>query len=264
MTDPRRSLASVTSELMRASHLAFVETYRSMGRAAPKGGVAEFEGVTAVATGLAEPQFNRLFVIEPPGDPADILDRAGSFFGALRLPWCMIVASEVRDAVDHAARSAKMLLGTPIPLMVMPATMAWEKPPEGLEIQMVTDNGRAETFVRTMEEGFGARHGLFRIFEEPGVWSAAGAGYYIGYLGGIPVATAARMSYARMAGIFNVSTVDGYRRRGIAEAMTRHAALEGTPDGCIASSLQATRMGFPLYQRMGYIPAANYTVWYAR
>jgi predicted GNAT family acetyltransferase len=77
----------------------------------------------------------------------------------------------------------------------------------------------------------------------------------------VPVATAMRFSSHRIAGVFNVSTIPEYRRRGIGEAMTWRAAVDGLAEGCIASALQASEMGLPIYQRMGYRQVLTYQVW---
>jgi len=85
--------------------------------------------------------------------------------------------------------------------------------------------------------------------------------HYVGFVDGAPVATAMRFSSQRVATVANVSTIPAYRRRGIGEAMTWRAALDGRAAGCVASYLQASEMGFPIYQRMGYRHVLTHRGW---
>jgi predicted acetyltransferase len=70
-----------------------------------------------------------------------------------------------------------------------------------------------------------------------------------------------RYTSHRIAGVHNVSTLPEFRGRGLGEAMTWHAALDGRAEGCIASALQASAMGFPIYERMGYRHVVSYETW---
>lgn len=254
--------ATIATATARA-HLAFVEAFRTLGRHAPDGAVLEWDGVTATASGLAEPQFNRLFVMAPVAHPQVVLARAKEFFAGLGLPWCIVATAEAAVGIEPFVRKAGFRLGYPVPLMVLPAIPESGKELPGLEIRQVRDGREAAVFVRTMERGFESRPGIFEVFATPGIWSAEGAGYYVGYAAGEPVATACCVGYAGSAGIFNVSTVPAHRRRGVGEAMTWHAIRAAAAWGCSSSSLQATRMGMPVYARMGFEHVANYAVWYA-
>lgn len=261
---PADATGLARAEAVARAHLAFAECYRTIGRHAPGGAVAEWDGVTAVASGLAEPQFNRLFLFAPVPRPGAVIARARRFFDEAGLPWCVIASPEAAAGFAPAARESGFLAGPSVPLMVLAPIPHEGKAMPGLEIRRVRDQPEADVFVRTMERGFEARAGLFDVFASPGVWSAEGAAYYLGYSAGEPVATISRVAYACSAGIFNVSTVPRHRRHGVAEAMTWHAVHEALAIGCTSSSLQATRMGMPVYARMGFEHVANYSVWYAR
>jgi len=61
-----------------------------------------------------------------------------------------------------------------------------------------------------------------------------------------------------VAGVYNVATLAAYRRRGLGEGMTAHAAQEGARAGCRMASLQSSEMGLPVYTRMGFRTVAGY------
>jgi len=59
-----------------------------------------------------------------------------------------------------------------------------------------------------------------------------------------------------------VGTVPEYRRRGIGDAVTRAATNAGFALGARLVSLQASPMGLPLYEKLGYRTVAGYKVWF--
>lgn len=81
---------------------------------------------------------------------------------------------------------------------------------------------------------------------------------YVGYADGRAVAASALIASQRVAGADNVACLREQRRRGFGEAMTGHAVRRGRETGCVVASLQASEMGRPLYERMGFKPAGGY------
>lgn len=224
--------------------------------------MAEFDGVTLVASGVAEADFNRMFVFAPVKDAAGAIGRARGFFGALTLPWCLVAGPEVAAAMAGVVAASGLLPGGTSPLMIREsATIAPPQP--GFDIRPVGTKQEADVFARTMEAGFEAARGLFRVLAAPGAWDAPEVTHYIGYDAGQPVATATLVAAAGLAGVYNVAVAPAHRRRGFGDALTRRAAGDGLARGCTASVLQPTRMGLPLYRRLGYRWAGEYCVWYA-
>ena len=81
---------------------------------------------------------------------------------------------------------------------------------------------------------------------------------YIGYLHGAPVATAALVLDSGVAGIYAVATVPDARRKGLGRIMTVTALLEAKEGGYQVGILQASPMGYPIYQRMGFREVCKY------
>ena len=98
-------------------------------------------------------------------------------------------------------------------------------------------------------------------FDTPSLPDVPGMTFYIGYLDGAPVATSQLAVSYGIAGVHTVSTLPAYRGRGIGEAMTWRAVLDGRAEGCDAAYLQASEMGYPVYQRMGFLHVADYCAW---
>jgi predicted acetyltransferase len=58
--------------------------------------------------------------------------------------------------------------------------------------------------------------------------------------------------------VYNIATVEGARRRGYGTAMTVRVALDGRAAGCDVAALQASEMGRPIYERLGYRTVVRY------
>jgi hypothetical protein len=135
------------------------------------------------------------------------------------------------------------------------------RPVSGLEIRTVDDMASLRAFNEVSDAGFGMPSFVTEALTVPAMLEQPDATMFVGYVDGRPVTTSMRLTSHRIAGVYVVSTLPAYRGRGLGEAMTWHAALGGLAEGCIASSLQASRMGFPIYARMGYRHVVDYETW---
>ena len=83
----------------------------------------------------------------------------------------------------------------------------------------------------------------------------------VGYVEGRPVAAAMAYVTHGVAGIGWVGVVSDARRKGYAEAVTWAAVREGFRRGGAFANLQASPMGQPVYERMGFSTPTQYRVW---
>ena len=63
----------------------------------------------------------------------------------------------------------------------------------------------------------------------------------------------------REVGIYAVATLPDRRGKGYGDALTR-AALAAAPH--LPAVLEASELGQPIYQRMGFQVVSEYTLWY--
>jgi ribosomal protein S18 acetylase RimI-like enzyme len=75
---------------------------------------------------------------------------------------------------------------------------------------------------------------------------------YVGYLEGVPVATAEATVADGSAGLYNISTRPPYRGRGIGSMMTWRPLHDALARGCDLGVLQAAPMGVGIYRRLGF------------
>ena len=131
----------------------------------------------------------------------------------------------------------------------------------GLEIRAVRSKSEMETFVRTLVEGFGISEltdlPSSRIMDER-VLAAGAMRCWIAFADGQPVGTSVAYVSDGIVGVYLVSVVPRARRQGLGEALTWLAALA---DSAAPSTLQASKLGRPVYERMGYVTALECQTW---
>jgi len=82
---------------------------------------------------------------------------------------------------------------------------------------------------------------------------------YVGYLEDVPVATAEVTVAGGVAGLYNISTLAPYRRRGFGMAMTVRPLLDARAVGVGTAVLQASSEGVSMYTRVGFLTFGQIT-----
>lgn len=125
---------------------------------------------------------------------------------------------------------------------------------DGFEIRAAND----EETMRTWAHIFTLGYGLPTDWEDPvfEAWIRLGLDSpmrnYVGYLDGTPVSTSCVFLGGGVAGIYNVATLPDARGKGIGAALTLRPLVEAREMGYRIGVLQASDMGFGVYQRLGF------------
>jgi hypothetical protein len=86
---------------------------------------------------------------------------------------------------------------------------------------------------------------------------------WIAYLTGV-VSCTSRAKVTRTGGVVTVLTglpMEAARRRGYGAAMTARAVADGVVAGCDVAALQASEMGRPIYERLGFRTVVRYAAY---
>lgn len=250
MTNPD-ALAALADENFRAMLHLCAEVVAG-------GEVTERGGMVLCATGLPEPMFNVGFVMRPLASPAEDIAAAVAYFDTHEVPFII----RLREGVDLAAEHACEALGLPysdtVPGMVRQDLANIPERAGELRVKPVRDMHEMKPYIDVLAEGFGMPRELAVALGSENMLHRDELRLFLGYAGAQPVATAMSLRSGNTVGVYNVATVPSDRRRGIGEEMTWHCLRAGASQGCTSAALQASDMGKPIYERMGFVTVAPY------
>jgi ribosomal protein S18 acetylase RimI-like enzyme len=262
-----RKKADSKSSLVEMCHENFIGSFESLARMVPCSVVECIGGLTAVRMGMPGSGFNLVCGLDHPKSIAQVREGIERLFLRTNTGFQIVTLPETLDELEPLIQELNLTEKEVIPGMVLdPIPDACPDPPKELQIRQVRGSDEATDFLRTAAVGFGAPPTYFDALKP--AFLAGGAdpssrnATYLGYVGDKPVATSNRFTTGDVAGIYFVSTLPQFRGRGFGESMTWRAVADGRTAGCTLSYLQASMMGRPLYERMGYrLVEEEYSQW---
>ena len=180
------------------------------------------------------------------------LTRALEFFADQGVPFVVRTRHAITPDIAEAAREVGLTAGANMPIMALPTLGAVPPPPDDLEIERVTDQAGLTAHTEVVAAAFSMPLELARGLFTPATIADPDTEVFVARSGGEAVATSLVSVTGDMAGIYNVATIDRARRRGLGEALTWWAVQRGAAMGASSASLQASEMGRPVYERMGF------------
>jgi len=257
------------SSLVKMCHENFIRALEFVARIVPGGAVERIGGLTAVRTGMPGPDFNVVFGLNHLKSTAQVEEGVKRLFLRTNTEFHIVTLPETFDELEPIIEEMNLTEMELIPGMALnPILDASPGPVEELQIREVRSAEEVIDLLRTGAAGFGAPSSYFDVWKHGLLAGAAGpwsrSANYVGYVGGKPAATSIRIATGDVAGIYFVSTLPEFRRRGFGESMTWRAIADGLATGCTLSYLQASRMGRPIYERMGFRVIEEYSEWKAK
>lgn len=235
---------------------------------APGALVRRLDGALLVATGLPLRLFNQVLAADDGTPPDRVAASIREGVGVLRARGAHFALTLRRGLDDAWVPLARDGLGLvplePDPWMPgmalhpLPAPGAVAPAPAGHEVRRVTDEAGVADHVRVAAAGFGMPEPWVRLLVTPAILDAPGAALYVGYDGDEPVSAGLGVVTGRTVGIYNIATVEAARRRGYGAAITMRIVDDGAAAGCDVAILQASAMGRPVYERLGFRAVADY------
>lgn len=220
-------------------------------------------GVVTILTGLPFDWFNQVLIEREDAIPAGVLD------GVARAreqgdPFVV----RLRDGVDDRfiptlAQAGLVPVGT---AGVTPGMAAFPidhdgiaglAPPE-LEIRRVTDAAGINLHRWVVTKGFGSDPSVAAGTACPALLDRSECVVYVGHADGDAVVSGLGWRTGRTIGVYSIATVESARRRGYGAAMTARVMADGVSAGCDVAALQASELGRPIYERLGFQTVLRY------
>jgi GNAT superfamily N-acetyltransferase len=211
-------------------------------------------------TGLPDSSFNSVMYANLAPDRVDAaVDELFRLRATHDVPMNWLVGPTSRPTDLPARLRARGLFHwvnlTPMTL-ALAAAPAEPTPVAGLTVEPVTSAAVLEEWIDAEGRGFESTgevgRGLAALRRSMGVGHGLPLHHVLGRLDGRPVGTASLLLDAGIAGVYDVSTVPGARRRGIGTAMTVAALQLARAQRYEIAFLQPSAMGRRLYQRLGF------------
>lgn len=215
-------------------------------------------------TGLPDAHLNPVLVTRLQPEDADTrIDRiVGELMGrGAPFLWWVTPSSTPDDLADRLM-SRGFVADDPWPGMTLDVD-AMRQPPSvpGLIIRRVTNEADLDSYVRIFAPILSPSDAFTELFVDGsrriGFDGAAPEVHFVGLLDGEPVATVSLLTASGAAGIYNVTTIEPARGRGIGAAMTAAAVEAGRQRGLATAALQASTMGRSIYESLGFRHACD-------
>jgi GNAT superfamily N-acetyltransferase len=243
-------------------HANLIEAFSAAAAQVPGALVRHADGVVLFASGLPARLFNQVLVAEGSASPEAIAeavdlmrDRGEHFIVSLRS------GRDDRLLPQMGALGLAPVSAAPwMPGMALhPLPPAGSVPaPDGFRIDRVGDARGVATMARVAAEGFGMPLEMAAAMVTDALLVQPEASIYLGYAAGAAVTCGLGFRTGRTIGIYDIATVPAARGRGYGAAITMRLVDDGLAAGCDVAILQASDMGFAIYERLGFRTVVEY------
>jgi ketosteroid isomerase-like protein len=252
---------SEPAALLRAMDLNMWEMMREVDRRARGTEMRETNALTMAALPRGDAFHNKVLVRDTV-DADTLVREVDAFYGPRGLRCSLWLRDHADGALPAALETRGFKEWLSLPAMALLGDPGTRCEPDGLRIRRTGDDAGRRGFAHVTAEAY-ATYGSPRevvgdMFATLESLSAPHIQGFVGWVGDEPVAAAAVYVTHGVAGIDWVGTVGEHRGKRYAEAVTWAAIREGFRRGAAFANLQASPMGRPVYERMGFITPSRY------
>ena len=173
--------------------------------------------------------------------------------------WTVWVPEDDRDVAALLEASGHRLDATPTAMLADLADLAepecgdldWSVGAEPRYMGRINDRAYGwpeNTFIRAMDR----------------FWAVDALRLYQARVDGEPVCVLGTYDNGDDCELYFVATLPDHRGQGLARRLVHQALIDARDRGLAVSSLQATKAGYPIYERLGYEPICTLEMWERR
>jgi ribosomal protein S18 acetylase RimI-like enzyme len=237
------------------------EMFRSASALRPSACLYESNGVWIASLGVTFQMFNTVFLCGPVESEAEFRQRialGARFMAARGLPWSFWLCEDwlapaVRRKAGKICEQNGLRLATEMPGMVTERMKPQTRGLPACDLMRVSNEAQRRDFCEIGSTCFRVPRGWFDEVFDHAMIRRNDFEAYIGYLRGVPVATAATVTSGGVIGVYNVAVLPEHQQQGYGEAVMRQAVqLARERTGLDRVILQSTRQAIRLYERIGF------------
>ena len=196
-------------------------------------------------------------------NPGELISKAKDFFAARGRGFSIWTRGDQPEDQDltAAVSEAGLQLVYEMPEMILEAPVEQPPLPDGAELQRLSEAGQAGDYWKVAAASYasiGFPPEVFGGYSNHDGLLAANVAAFIAYLDDEPVSIAMTIVSHGIAGIYWVGSLEQARGKGLGRAVTTAATKAGFELGADVASLQASPMGKPIYEAMGYETVFDY------
>ncbi|HEX2232603.1 MAG TPA: GNAT family N-acetyltransferase [Thermoleophilaceae bacterium] len=240
---------------------SMMESWGAFARITPGGRAVERDGLVAsvVPTVPERSVMNSVIYADPAALEASLEELAAEYEDAGVLAWTVWVPEHDRASAELLAEAGHALDATPVGMICTPGDV--DRPdPAALDLEP------DPTFAQVADLNdlaYGYSEQPFR--RALGKAPTDGSHLYVARVDSEPAACVVAADHAGGdCGVYWVATAREARGRGLATALMRLAVADAHERGRTTSTLQATKLGQPVYERVGYRSIGTLEMWERR
>jgi GNAT superfamily N-acetyltransferase len=255
-----------SDELVALEHGNWIAYLTGVVSCTSRAKVTRAGAVVTILTGLPFDWFNQVLIEREEATPAGVL--AGVAEARERGdPFVVRLRDGIDDRFIPTLTQAGLALAreeasTPgmVAFPIDHEAIATHASPE-LEIRRVTDDAGIDVHCLAVTAGFGSDPTVALGTACPDLLDRPECVVYVGYADGDPLISGLGWRTGRTIGVYSIATIESARRRGYGAAMTARVVEDGVVAGCDAAALQASAMGRPIYERLGFRTVVRYAAY---
>jgi GNAT superfamily N-acetyltransferase len=203
-------------------------------------------------SGIPDDNWNVVFVKRTTSKPLKVIEDWEQFFTQRQMRFRVRFSPGTEVDFLPLLRNRGYQKADSVPVMTLENLPEKMNEKDDLIIRKVVTPEELHDFQEAGEKGFSLPNGAGPYVMTEQTFNLPEIEMFIGYSEAKPVCTSMLFQTGAIAGIYWVSTLPEYRKRGFGEAITLKAVIAGKDRGCTLANLQASAMGKPVYERMGF------------
>ena len=251
-------------DIVERAVCAFHDVWAELARAFSGGSSVVRDRVVRARSGVLLAPFNGVWGLDANVSRPAVL-AAIEDFEVGSLPWNVQLRPPYADWVDDEFARRNLVRTEDIPFMVLtdPSRLAAAISATPATFRRAVSYRDVDNLLTLLEHGFGlppevAREAFpLRMLTSPEItsWIAATTE---------DVSTSMGYLHGGLCGVFSVATPEQHRGRGYGAAVTAQTVREGLAAGATAAYLQASPLGHPVYERLGFVTVERWRQWMPR